>query len=320
MAFENADQAATALAEAMNAPDSPAQHEYAGGEPTGDPNQFAVTPSTTQGDQGDQGTQAQPTQSVAPAEPFTPSKDIDLSGLNEEQLAYVQAREKEMQAAFTQKTQELAVARQEAEQAIQFVNELNTNPYFAAEVVNELSQQLQLAGMSPQQADQVALGQAQQMATGQPIGEDYGDPNDYEEFGDDPYLREIEDLRQQQAQIAQYLSRQEESQRIAGLEAQLNNMVAAVRNDHPDWSDNDLSRVINMAYAYNGDIQRAAMDYAQVQQDAITSWTERKGSVNAPAVIEGSGHAQSAPESFESLDDPRLEAAAMRRLNEALGG
>lgn len=312
--FENMEQAAQALAEASSSPDTPAQSDFADGAAVDNPNQLGAQPSTTQGDQGDQ--VAEP---VAPAETFTPSKDIDLSGLNEEQLAYVQAREKEMQAHFTQETQRLAESRQEAEQAVQFINELNSNPYFAAQVVSELSQQLQAAGVPVAQADAAALQQAQGLAAqGQPPAQE-AEAWDEDGFGDDPYLKEIEATRAQLGEITNYLAQQQEQQRVAGLEAQLNNMVAYVQSQNPDFTEGDMAKIVNMAYAYAGDIPRAAEDYKAIREGAVEAWVNRKESVTAPATIDTRGSAQAAPEKFDSVDDPRLEAAAIQRLNEALG-
>ena len=328
MAFENIEQAAEALAAAVSGSDTPEQTanlQAAGeGAPAPYANQPVEAPSTTQGELGDQGSQVAPEAPQAdqqPVEEFTPSKDIDLSGLTDEQREFLQAREREMQAHFTQRTQELSQAQREAEQAIQFVNELNTNPYFAAEIVADLSMQLQQAGFSPAQADQMALGQAQQMAQGQQPT--MGQPQDlgFEEgfVDDDPYLSEIEKLRGEFGQVRQYLDAQAEQQRVASLEAQLNNQVAYVQSTHPDWNDADLAKVVNMAYAYNGDITRAASEYEAVQQAAIERYMNRKETVTSPAVLPQGGSAQAAPEKFDSLEDPRLEAAAIRRLNEALG-
>lgn len=311
MAFENLEQAAAALAESVSAPDvQPAQPAQAA--PT-EPSQPVVEPAATvTGDQG------QPQQPVQAEEGFTPSKDIDLSGLSDEQRAFLTSREREMQADYTRKTQELAQERQAAAEAVQFVNDLNTDPYLALQVVNTLSSQLTEAGFSPAQAQAGAERGLQQMQQGQqPSINDLGLDDDG--FDDDPYLAEINEVKQQTDSIRQYLAQQEEQNRVVQLEAQLNNAVAYVQSQNPDFTDADMSKIVNMAWAYNGDIPRAASEYKAIRESAVEAWMNRKESVQAPAPIAGGAPAQSAPESFEDLNDPRLEQAALARLNAVLG-
>jgi hypothetical protein len=317
MAFENEAQAAEALAAAVNAPEGtePAQVGLTAEsvQTQQQPNQFEAPYAEPRVD-GDQG-------QVPAQEPFTPSKDIDLSGLSDEQRSYLDAREREMQAHFTQRTQELANERQQAQEAIQFINELNTNPYFASQVVSELSGQLQAAGYSPAQADQIAGQQVAQQANqpmAQPAAQDYNFGED-DGFQDDPYLAEIQELRARQQQVDQYLGQMQEQQRVAQLEAQLNNAAAYVQTQNPNFTDQDMSRVVNMSYAYGGDLVRAAEEYKAIRDNAVQGWIEQKGSVNTPASVPGGVPAQSSPEPFKGLDDPRLEAAAAARLAAVLG-
>jgi hypothetical protein len=317
MAFENEAQAAEALAAAVNAPEGtdPAQVGLTAEsvQTQQQPNQFEAPIAEPRVETGDQG---QP-----PVEAFTPSKDIDLSGLSDDQRAYLEAREREMQAHFTQRTQELAAERQQAQEAIQFINELNSNPDFAVQVVDTLSQQLQAAGYSPAQAQMHAQAQANQMAgqqLAQPGGNDYGFGED-DGFQDDPYLAEIQELRARQAQVDQYLGQMQEAQRVAQLEAQLNNAAAYVQSQNPNFTDQDMSRVVNMSYAYGGDLVRAAEEYKAIRDNAVQGWIEQKGSVTTPAPVPAGTAAQSAPEPFKGLDDPRLEAAAQQRLAAVLG-
>jgi hypothetical protein len=322
MAFENEAQAAEALAAAVNAPEGtdPAQVGLTAEsvQTQQQPNQFEAPNAEPRVETGDQGYQQ-----AVEAPQFTPSKDIDLSGLSDEQRQYLDAREKEMQAHFTRTMQEVSAERQQAAEAIQFINELNTNPNFASEVVQTLSNQLQAAGYSVAQADAHALAQTQQMASGQPqvaqpsqsdfsFGDDEG-------FQDDPYLAEINQLRARQEQVDQYLGQMQEAQRVAQLEAQLNNQAAYVQTQNPDFTDTDMSRVVNMSYAYGGNLVRAAEEYRAIRDQAVAGWIEQKGSVTTPAPVPAGTTAVSAPEPFKGLDDPRLEQAAQARLAAVLG-
>jgi hypothetical protein len=314
MAFENMDQAAQALAAAVSNPDTPAQSDYASGAPTGDPTPLTVQPESTTptGEPGDQG-YTPPAEPTAPE--FTPSKEIDLSGLSDEQRSFLDAREKEMQAHFTRRMQEVSQTQQEAEQAIQFIQELNTNPFFAQQVVETLSTQLQANGLSPAQANAQAQ---QQVYDTQQQGQldDYG----YEEdgFDDDPYMQEIRQLRAQQEQVNQYLAQQQEAQRVAALESQLHRQAAAVQQANT-FSDADMMKVVNLSFAYGGNLEQAANEYKAIKDAALQDYISSRQGVTAPAPVPSGGSAQAAPEKFTDLNDPRLEQAAIRRLNEALG-
>jgi hypothetical protein len=308
MAFENMDQAAEALAAAVSAPEGSPAPQAAPQETPPAANQPVVEPAT-------EAPQSVEQETPQTEESLLASKDIDLSGLSDEQRDWLQAREREMQAVMTQRTQEAAQARQEAEQAVQFLNELNTNPFFAQQVVQNLSTQLQEAGFSPAQADALAQNQVDEQR-GRSVN-DLGIDDDG--FEDDPYLAEINQLRERQERLDQYLSQQQEQQRIAQLEAQLNNAAAYVQTQNPDFTDQDMSKIVNMAYAYNGDLVRAAEDYKAIREAAVQDWVQRKGSVTAPAPVQETAPAQAPPESFDGLHDPRLEQAALARLNAVLG-
>src|SRR6478735_4440824 len=66
---------------------------------------------------------------------------VDPASLNlpPEAQAYLTQREREMQADYTRKTQEVAAQRREAEQAMEFVQALNTDPSFAYQVHESLT-------------------------------------------------------------------------------------------------------------------------------------------------------------------------------------
>src|SRR4051812_32489640 len=124
MAYESFEQAAEALA-AANGGEGEVAAQPTPVQPTEQPNQPVQPDTATQGDQG------QPTEAATPK--------IDLSQVDPQAQEYIQSREREMQADYTRKTQEAASARQEAEQALQFIEALNTDPNFALQVHQTLS-------------------------------------------------------------------------------------------------------------------------------------------------------------------------------------
>jgi hypothetical protein len=307
------DQAAEALAAANSLPegnDAPVLPDGQGNLTGFDPlvaNQPQVAEPPVQGDPS-QG-QVPP---VTPDQGLPASREIDINSLPQEARDWLSAREREMQAVMTQRTQEAAQIRQQAEQSIAFLNELSTNPYFQQQVVSELTNALQQQGFSPAQASAEAnrqIGQAVQ--ANQP--DEFG-----AEYDDDPYLREITQLRSEQEQLKQYLAQQEQASRAERLDAYYDRQLAEVRSANPNWNDDDLKRVISLGYA-SGDLHQAAREYQDLQQAIVERYTAGKAQVPAALNQPTAGTiGTQAPESFKGIDDPRLEQAATRMLAEAL--
>lgn len=239
-------------------------------------------------------------------EPVSPQDDqaqvesqprIDPSTLElpDEARSYLEQREREMQADYTRKTQEVAEQRREAEQALEFVNALNSDPDFALQVAQTLSESLQAQGYSAQEADALAAGQ-----TGL----------DDDTFVD-PYMEKIN-------QLESWAVQQEQRIAVANAEAQINAGINAIRAENPNYTDDDIKDVLTMAFAYNGDVQQAHEAFKSITQRVTESYIGQKESVptglNQPS---SAGHSEIPPEGFTSLTDPRLEEAAKRMLSES---
>lgn len=270
MPIENEDQAIEALVAANNpepaAPSQPAPVE---------------TPTTAD---------------AAPVTPDQPAIDPRFANLPPEAQEYLTSREKEMQADYTRKTQEVAAQRREAEQALEFINALNTDPSFAYQVHSTLTEALQAQGYSFQDASRMASQQV----------DEYGDDTFI-----DPYAEKIQQLEQWQAQ-------QEQRFAVADAEARINAGIQAVRAANPSYTDDDVKDILTMAFAYNGDVAQAAEAFKSVQQRVTESYLNQKASV--PASLNqptSSGHSEIPPEGFKDLNDPRLEEAAKRMLAES---
>lgn len=285
MAFESFEQAAEALAAAnggdegfSNAqPETPVQPDPA-------VENQPVTPEAPQGDQGQEAT------------PATPK--IDLDQLDPQVREFVQSREREMQADYTRKTQEVAEQRREAEQALQFIEALNTDPNFALQVHQTLSANLQSQGYSVDQANAIAAGQLEQES-----GAD--------EYEDDPYMAKIQELEQW---------KQQQEYRIAEAEAaaRIDTQLSAIRSENPSFKDEDLRDIISMGYAFGGDLMRASDAFKQITQRSVERYVGQKESV--PASLNqprSTGHAEIPPEGFRDLNDPNLEKAALRMLQDS---
>lgn len=284
MAFESFEQAAEALASANSGEGYEAAAQPTPVQPT-QPEPSQPTEPATQGDQG---------------QPVTPEPTrIDPNQLPPEARSYVEQREREMQADYTRKTQELAEQRREAEQALQFIEALNSDPNFALQVHQTLSQSLQSQGYSVEQANALAANELQQNQGG-----------DWE-YEDDPYMAKIQELEQWKVQ---------QEQRIAEAEAasHIDSQLSVIRQQNPAFQDDDLRDIISMGFAFGGDLIRAADAYKSINQRSVERYMAQKASV--PASLNqptATGHAQTPPEGFTGLDDPNLEKAAIRMLQES---
>ena len=287
--FNNAEEAAQALAAAVN---SDRNQGFASPEPV------AETPEVNQPEQ--------PDITGLPAEGSDEGSFTDLNvaidALPDEARILVEQRFRQMQGDYTRKTQETAELRREAEQAIQFVQELETNPNFALQVHNEISQALEASGWTPQEAAQEASRQVEEAVEEGAGGMD----------SDDPIVQELEELKAWRAEQEAYQLQNE-------MENEFDRMDVAVRQAFPDFSEEDMSHVYALSYATGGDLEAAANAYKTETDRIVQNYLEKKTSVTAPAVPSTGGPAQQPPTEFDGLFDPRLESAAQRMLGEALG-
>jgi hypothetical protein len=242
---------------------------------------------------------AQPNQAVAPettpvdqeSQPDLPaSKSIDLSGLPEEAQIYLRAREREMQADYTRKTQEAAALRAEAEQAMQFIQALNSDPQFALQAYQTLGQQLAQLGLL-QSDEEVTY-------------DEYGQPVE-----PDPYAAKI-------AELEAWRDKMQEEWLTANLSAQLDRQIATIQSQHPDWGEQDLQAVIDLGFATNGDLLAAAEQYQAIQDHILSRYLSSKASVTTPAPLPNSS---GNPVPQKPKTDEELRAAAMEIVRANLG-
>jgi hypothetical protein len=269
--YESTEQAAEALASAIETDQAGTPAGTRGGEPVSAP----VTETTPQ---------------APPAEGDQPQ--VDISKLPPEAQQYVTQRERQMQADYTRKTQELATQRQEAEQAMQFIQALNSDPNFAAQVVNHLS-------------NAYAFNEAQTQ-------EEYG----YDEYGNpvepDPYMSKITELEQWKNGLESQIQQQQ-------AEAQIHYQLSELRSQNPSWTDDDLNDVLRLGFATGGNLHQAAELYKGVNQRTISRYVEQKSSVTAPAPVSSSTHGHIPEEGFHNINDPAVRAAAMERIRNEIG-
>lgn len=233
---------------------------------------------------------AAPVESPSPSASEPTSKSIDISGLPEEAQIFLRAREREMQADYTQKTQAAAAQRAEAEQAMQFIQALNSDPQFALQAYQTLEAQLAQQGyLQAQEAEQY---------------DEFG-----QEIGPDPYEEKIADLEQWRNQM-------EDEWQTASLSAHLDRQISVIQSQHPEWTEQDMQSVIDLGFATNGDLMAASSQYQAVQDQVLSRYLSSKSSVNTPAALPSGGATQVplAPKTEE-----QTRAAAMEIIRAQLG-
>jgi len=230
---------------------------------------------------------------AAPVEPSqapegASSKSIDISHLPEEAQVFIRAREREMQADYTRKTQEAAAQRAEAEQAMQFIQALNSDPNFALQAYQTLEAQLAQQGyLQAQEVEQY---------------DEYGQPVEA-----DPYAEKI-------AEIEQWKDQMQDEWLTANLSAQLDRQISAIQSQHPDWTEQDMQAVIDLGFATNGDLMAASQQYQAVQDQVLARYLQSKSSVNTPAPLPSGGANQVMPH-LKSEEETRAAAMEIIRAN-----
>lgn len=237
-------------------------------------------------------TGAPETAPVEPSQPEVPaSKSIDISGLPEEAQIFIRAREREMQADYTRKTQEAAAARAEAEQAMQFINALNSDPQFALQAYQALETELAQLGYLQAQEEEYAY-------------DEYG-----QEVEPDPYAEKI-------AEIEAWRSQMEDEWLTASLSADLDRQLSVIQSQHPDWSEQDMQSIIDLGFATNGNLIAAAEQYQAVQDQVLARYLQSKSSVNTPAPLPSGG--ANVPHTPPKTEE-ETRAAAMEIIRAQLG-
>lgn len=213
----------------------------------------------------------------------------------------LQALYKNMQADYTRKTQEIAEARKTFQQfdeygidpnyaleAVGFLQRLDNDPAFAAEVASHLA---------PQQ-EQPMIAQ-QPMADATPSNGD-----GYENLP--PALQE--ELNQMRQFRQEMLATQEQSQMMSELEAE----EAQIRTQYSHYDDSDIENIYSLAYATDGDLLAAQQLYHQMEQGVLNKYLQTK-QIPMGATSPNGGPASVPGSSFASVDDAHKAAMELVR-------
>jgi hypothetical protein len=250
---------------------------------------------------------------TAEADSFT---SIDPTSLSPEN----QAIYKQMQADYTRKLQtEVAPYRDlgdvdEVRNAVQFVENLTSDPDYALRVHSALTESLVQAGYTPAQAAAEASAQMQdqvEAVTGPSDG-------DFDLASLDPGLAaRLQEQQNTLAELQQWKAEREEAEFQSYLTNELNRQEAEIRSQHPEYGDQELDTLYELAHAYGGNLFNADERFQAIKNHIVSSYMDSKTSVNSssPAHIRASeGTMEPAREGYKGLYDANLERDVMEYM------
>lgn len=178
---------------------------------------------------------------------------------------------KSMQADYTRKTQELAGQRKQYEeygdfdsvkQKIEFFNRFDSDPQFAAQVVKELT---------PKLTDY--LGNPVEPVVTPPSTDlsDYDLPQEL-----------LDKLNSYDTKLAEFdikAAQAEEQRQLAEVSNNLQRAEMAIRQDNPDYTDDDMNNVYDLLYTTQGDLFAAREKYEAMQTQALARYLKSKGDI-----------------------------------------
>lgn len=244
---------------------------------------------------------------------------IDFNELPAELQDYA----KSLQGDYTRKTQALAETRKQYEaleefggldtalEAVQFAQNLASDPQFALEVQEQLFDALTTAGMSPKAAAAEVARQTEEViaaSTPDPLAEEYG--------ADDPLVKELNAVKAQLSEVADWKKQQDLEASNRNLANQIQLQENEILSKNPDYVQDDIDDIYRLAYSTNGDLLAAEKLYSAQQARMLDSYLSRKASVSTGVGgIQSNGVTQAVtPVEFDGLYDPKLEALVQERL------
>lgn len=243
----------------------------------------------------------------APEEAATEAPDsftkLDPNTLPDEVRPYYDS----MLSDYTRKTQEVAPWRklgeelgidspdqfQEAAELYSYLQDPNNLHLLYSSLGNVLGQggQPQAAAPATEYAPQVPQG-----------------PEDEFASLEDPAVAE---LKQQMAALQGYVQQREEAQQQEALQwallGEMNRQEALLKEQHPDWGDEEWGALWNLSVAYNGDLVQASNHIEAAQNAAVTRLLNGKAQAAAtPGLTPEAPSRQAAVVDTPDYSDPEL--------------
>lgn len=121
-------------------------------------------------------------------------------------------------------------------------------------------------------------------------------------------------LEQRLAPLENFLAEQQTEQTVGQIRQQLEQQLDSLEEEHGEY---DRDAVVRLAHAFDAEgsedpIADAFQEYQRLRGTSQADLLDAKG--DQPASALGTGQADTAPEQFDRLDDPKLKDAVRRRL------
>jgi hypothetical protein len=256
---------------------------------------------------------APPEVGTATNQPADAGAEESFTQLDPNSLTEVErARYDSMQADYTRKMQSIAPYREFAEQgidparaaqAVQFIDALESDPQFVQQVHARLSEALQQQGLSPAQANAAAAAEITAAAGEGEAGGEWSDPES--------------ELQKQVEELKSWKESFEEERASYAMAAEIQRSEMAIRQANPNYNDEDMARVFELAFAHGGDLMAAEQSYRAIRDYTLSAYLDSKGSAaaSAPPLVEGASHASVPAEGFGDDIEAAHKAALSHLLN-----
>jgi hypothetical protein len=306
--FENDTQAAEALASAVQA--DAAEQTSAPVQPT---------PPPVEANKPDEPVSGSEQEQPAPPDSFT---GLDPNAIPDDlkpfyrsmQADYTRTKQKLAEDARTYEALEQFGGIEAAQEAVQFVSALATDPQYALQVHEQLTEALTQAGLTPSQASREATRQINEAVNESPAESGQSEFDDDYGLGLDPAIeRRLEQTQRELEEMRQWREREEENRIQYAMMAEMERAHADVVREH-NFDDDQMSAVYALAYSTGGDLRAAASVYNSLADQIVTDYIEKKASVVTPPNIQATGGGEQ-PVKFTDLNDPGLERLVNQRLD-----
>lgn len=279
---------------------------------------------------------AQPVEPQAPAQPVAPVAPVEQPAVDtfdggqfnpDELPAELQPGWKQLQAAFTQKTQALAEQQRQLEalgdleslqQAAELYNRI-ADPSYWPQLHAELAEAMEQYGLTPAEAAQVAA-EAREPEL----------PADLAQLEGDPELAPLlQHTREIQARLDAFEQMQAEREAMEEAErthemlvGELMRQANAIRQARPDYSDDDMDAIMQLSSFHNGNLIAAQHAYEEAVQRRIAQYFAGKQAASSEPAVQppaGAGVESSQEDLPETLEDAEKWAIEHLRQRQAAG-
>jgi hypothetical protein len=309
MSFADAEAALGDAIEAENAPVSTEQ-AVAPATPEGTSTPTEVQPHHAAQQPRDpaSGKFIRPDGSLSDTPELAVADTFDGGQFNPDTLApELQAGWKQLQAAYTQKTQQLAAERQQTAQAVELFNALQ-DPTYLQQFHAELSTHLQAQGLTSAEANVEAAQRIEAEVSGQAT-----EPTvDLAALKADPELAPLAAALEAQQQRLDSFEEQakarEEAEAMANWQmavaGELQRQEMSILQANPHYTESDMDAVHELAAYFDGNLHQAQQRYEAIGQSLVDRYLNQKQQhvEGTPGAVTGTAMSE-IPETLDSLDD-----------------